>query len=406
MADPNHVEILKQGIAVWNQWRADNPHIKPDLSNASLSQVVLSFFDHHQPGIDFQGVNLRGANMSKANMYKADLSRAHLNNANLQEANLHSANLSNASCFEARLGWATLGKANLSQANLGDAELYKADLSLADLTDAILNGADLRQACLIEAKLCRTDLVNSVLVDANLEGATLEACEVFGVSAWRVNLARAKQSNLMITYPYGDNAEPAITVDNLEVAQFIYLLLHNEKIRDVIDEVTSRAVLILGRFTPKRKLVLDAVKKKLQSLGLLPIMFDFAGSQQRDFTETIMTLASMSLFVIADITNPKATPLELQATVPNYMVPFAPIIEEGQKPFSMFKDLHHKYHWVLNPIVYDTYENLVACLEAAIVEPALAKHDELRMKRAAPMSVKHVRDIMHAKSNASLSENG
>jgi hypothetical protein len=28
--------------------------------------------------------------------------------------------------------------------------------------------------------------------------------------------------------------EPEITVDNIEIAQFVYLLLHNQKIRDVI----------------------------------------------------------------------------------------------------------------------------------------------------------------------------
>jgi hypothetical protein len=47
--------------------------------------------------------------------------------------------------------------------------------------------------------------------------------------------------------------EPAVTVDNIEVAQFISLLLHNEKIRDVIDTITSKVVLILGRFTDERK---------------------------------------------------------------------------------------------------------------------------------------------------------
>jgi hypothetical protein len=51
--------------------------------------------------------------------------------------------------------------------------------------------------------------------------------------------------------------EPEITVDNIEVAQFIYLLMHNQKIRDVIDTITSKVVLILGRFTPKRKQVLE-----------------------------------------------------------------------------------------------------------------------------------------------------
>jgi hypothetical protein len=41
--------------------------------------------------------------------------------------------------------------------------------------------------------------------------------------------------------------EHAVTVDNIEVAQFIYLMLHNQKIRDVIDTITSKAVLILHR---------------------------------------------------------------------------------------------------------------------------------------------------------------
>ena len=61
-----------------------------------------------------------------------------------------------------------------------------------------------------------------------------------------------------------------------------------------------------------------------------------------------MTLAGMSCFIIADITKPKSSPLELQLAVPNYMVPFVPIIQQGEKPFAMFCDLHNKYkQWVL-----------------------------------------------------------
>jgi hypothetical protein len=35
--------------------------------------------------------------------------------------------------------------------------------------------------------------------------------------------------------------EPAITVDNIEVAQFVYLMFNNQKVRDVIDTITSKA---------------------------------------------------------------------------------------------------------------------------------------------------------------------
>ena len=46
----------------------------------------------------------------------------------------------------------------------------------------------------------------------------------------------------MVVTSYG---EPEITVDSIEVAQFVYLLLHNEKIRDVIDTIGKKGVLLL-----------------------------------------------------------------------------------------------------------------------------------------------------------------
>jgi hypothetical protein len=82
---------------------------------------------------------------------------------------------------------------------------------------------------------------------------------------------RNKQNNLVITP--GD--EPQITIDSLEVAQFVYLLLKNEKIRDVMNTLGKRAVLILGRFSEPRKRILDAVREALRHKGYLPIVFDF-----------------------------------------------------------------------------------------------------------------------------------
>ena len=164
------------------------------------------------------------------------------------------------------------------------------------------------------------------------------------------------QSNLRVT----PDDEPAVYVDNLEVAQFVYLLLHNEKIRSVIDTVGKKGVLILGRFTEERKAALDAIRKKRRELGFVPMMFDFEKPTQRDFTETIKTLAGMSRFIIADITNPKSAPLELQANMPDYMIPFVPIIHEGEEPFSMFRDLKQKYgEWVLDILKYDSADNLI-----------------------------------------------
>jgi hypothetical protein len=71
---------------------------------------------------------------------------------------------------------------------------------------------------------------------------------------------RTKQQNLFIT----DRYQPVITVDNIKVAQFIYLLLNSQEIREVIDTITSKAVLILGRFSDERKPVLDAIRDELR----------------------------------------------------------------------------------------------------------------------------------------------
>lgn len=43
MANPEHLEILKQGVAVWNEWREANPLVRPDLSDAKLQRADLTY---------------------------------------------------------------------------------------------------------------------------------------------------------------------------------------------------------------------------------------------------------------------------------------------------------------------------------------------------------------------------
>jgi hypothetical protein len=49
--------------------------------------------------------------------------------------------------------------------------------------------------------------------------------------------------------------------------------------------------------------------------------------------------AGMSQFIVVDMTKPGSVTLELQATIPDLMVPVLPIIEGGHAIFSMFSDL-------------------------------------------------------------------
>ena len=57
MAKPQHLDILKKGVQVWNRWRKENPETPPDLSHALLFGVNLSKADFHM-------VKLGGANLS------------------------------------------------------------------------------------------------------------------------------------------------------------------------------------------------------------------------------------------------------------------------------------------------------------------------------------------------------
>jgi hypothetical protein len=342
MADKSHSDILQQGVEAWNSWRERNPSIEePDLFRAQLSEA-----------------NLSGANLSWADFLGADLSGAYLFEAQLSEANLSRANLSRANLSEAQLS-----RANLFEAYLSEAQLSRADLSWAQLSRADLSGAYLSDA----------NLTQSVLVNTNLTGTTLTGCSIHGISAWNLKLEGAKQHNLNVS-AFG---EPAIMVDNLEVAQFIYLLLNNERIRQVIDTITSKVVLILGRFTANRKAVLDAIRDELRQRGYLPILFDFEKPAERDLTETISTLAHMARFIIADITEAKSIPQELQAIVPNLpSVPVQPLLLTSDREYGMFEHFK-RYPWVLDTYYYDNLDDALASVEDKVISPAEAKVREL-----------------------------
>jgi hypothetical protein len=115
---------------------------------------------------------------------------------------------------------------------------------LFDAWAAHHNFAISSRAPLTGADLSGADLTGCALVETILEGTTLTGCRVYGVSVWGTKLEGANQLNLNIS----DANEPAIMVDDLEVAQFVYLLVNHKKLRNVLNAITERGVLILGRF--------------------------------------------------------------------------------------------------------------------------------------------------------------
>jgi Pentapeptide repeats (8 copies) len=332
-------KLLRGIIAALNNFADGKKFRNPMRMPISVEGWLLSAKDLH--GLDLSGVNLHGCNFVRSNLIGANLSGANMGLANFEGANLSGANLSGAN-----LSGAFLLRANLTGTNLSRANLKVANLQTAIMIDTILSGAD------------------------------LTGCRIYGISAWNLRLEQTKQQNLLLT----KRNEPEITVDNIEVAQFIHLLLHNEKIRHVIDTVTSKVVLILGRFTPERKAVLDAIREELRQRDYLPILFDFEQPASRDITETISLLARMARFVLADITDAKSIPQELNVIVPHLpSVPVQPILLRESSEYGMFEH-YMRYPWVLPIHRYDTQSQLITDLGERVIKPAERMAFELRTR--------------------------
>lgn len=146
MANQEHIDILKQGVEVWNQWREKCFYIHVDLSHANLHAIYLNEANFYRA--DLSHADLSEANLSRVNLYHADLSEA-----NLSGAKLSVSDLSRVSLYKANLS-----RANLYRTNLNEADLHEADLSEADLYKVVFNGAILTKTNFTKARMLWTIL--------------------------------------------------------------------------------------------------------------------------------------------------------------------------------------------------------------------------------------------------------
>ena len=435
MANPEHLKILKQGVEVWNEWRKKNPDIVPDLSNADLWEANLIGADlkgadlsdtdlegarlwgAELEGSCFRGSNLKGADLSDTDLSDtnlenvklcgsslcnvfisgnnlhgidlegADLSSAKLWRTNLSEANLKGANISGAYLEEAILTESDLCGANLQAANFERADLERskltesnlrwanleaANLQMVDLWGANLHGANLRWVNLQGA-----NLEHASLVDTKLEGAILNGCRVFGISAWDVKTdSETRQEKLIIA-----RDEINITVGSLEIAQFLYQVIDNEKLSHFIRVMRTTGVLILGSFgTDKSKALLEELRIELSSRGFMPLLFTFDTSETSFPMETVRTLALLSNFVVIDLSEPAGQLAEMAALVPETYVPFIQIAREGSHVTWM---LRGPQSWVSEIIRYSksNLQDWPAFIENNILPCAKEINGQLQEKR-------------------------
>jgi uncharacterized protein YjbI with pentapeptide repeats len=208
---------LNSGVEEWNEWRSWDAVDKPDFR--------FSPFENK----DFRGYNFGHADFTGTRFLNVDLSDTNLSHANLSQVDMINVKLCNA-------------------------KLHKTEMIASRLVDVDLSGA----------KITDAQLASTILIDVKVQGTTFSNCTVYGVSTWNLIGEPLVQERLIVTplpVPLPDNPE-IISVESIEVAQFIHLIINNKKIRNFIDTVTSKTVLILGSFKPGRKEVLDGLRGK------------------------------------------------------------------------------------------------------------------------------------------------
>jgi hypothetical protein len=159
-----------------------------------------------------------------------------------------------------------------------------------------------------------------------------------------------------------------------------------ESFQRQLSDMANVCVLILGRFTEERKAVLDDIRRALTTLDreYVPILFDFEKASERDLIESVVRFAGVSRFIIADLSDPKSVPAELQAIVPSHpSVPIVPLIEDRQRAYPVSDHILRRES-VVQPVVrYRDRGHLRQIFVRDIIEPA----ERLVMRLRPPLLV-------------------
>jgi uncharacterized protein YjbI with pentapeptide repeats len=175
MANQAQLEVLKQGVDVWNTQR-------------SLNRYERIYQYAQSTGIDLKTAISEVVNLDEIDLQEADLQRANLRNVNFSDVNLNGANFQEAELEYANFSRAKLNNTNFVHASLSSANLASAELREADLSEAFLIQTNLSGAILNRARLSHTFLAETIFAFNDLS-EILEIEKVFHRLPSSVDLA-------------------------------------------------------------------------------------------------------------------------------------------------------------------------------------------------------------------------
>ena len=333
----NPEEIILQGAAAWNAWQAEN--------KVPVSFANPSWYESR----DRQGRMIKGAN-------SVDFSGIQLNNVSIYNAFAEGLNVQNATITGCHFE-----EGDFSRANFSNTIFINTKFNKTILTDASFNGATF-----INCNLNRANLANA---DFSLK--EIRETVVYGISAWDLKTTpEMKQSKLVIEKSYElysdiiASGRIPMMVDDIEMAQFVYYLSSHKKMRNMINILNSKGVLLLGQFRDGGLERLYKLMDWLKERNYTPMLFDFDRPENLDYTETVITMAGLSKFILADLSG-GSVPQELHATLTNFEKPV--IAYSNQPAYSMFKDLKRKNRFSFD-FVFTDEQDLYAKMETYIKE--------------------------------------
>lgn len=177
MADKKHVAMLNKGVRAWNEWRVNNPAIKPDLQGITL-------YD-----------DLSGINFSETYLVEADICDVNLRWANLREASLEQSSISDVDLSDADLAGASL--------TLIDS-IDGMDMSRANLTGAKLWGTIFRKVNFSGTNFCESKMNGTVFLGIDLSSAIgLEKVRHLGPSSLDIETIYRSRGDIPLAFLRG-----------------------------------------------------------------------------------------------------------------------------------------------------------------------------------------------------------
>jgi len=162
-----YLQILREGLLAWNDWRLRHPYSKVDLTGCDLRSFELSrtFSDPAADREQTIPLFTRGIDLSSATLASANFAHADLGSANFTRADLGGANFAGAELWGVNFEGADLRLADFTAAKFADVTWGNCDLrgavGLNFASHAFLSSIDIRS-------IRRADIPKSFLAGCGL----------------------------------------------------------------------------------------------------------------------------------------------------------------------------------------------------------------------------------------------